>query len=372
MHSTSYNNCRQNSKIMSVITFLLPHTGCRPIGGYKVVYEYSNKLVADGHKVNIIYPAAMFFKEMNFGKKFRALARYIYRFIFRNYTAKKWFPLDARIQEHWVWSLAEKNVPSSDFYIATAIKTSVCLNEYKCDSNSKLYLIQDFENWGKVSTEEVLATYHFHLRKIVISNWLKKVVEDSGEQAYLICNGFDFNYFKRTKDPHTRNRYCIAMLYHKSPYKGCEDAFRALALVKEKYSQLKVLIFGTPPRPTDLPEWYEYYQRPDQKVHNWIYNEAAIFVGPSRLEGWGLTVGEAMMCGCAVACTDNPGFLEMAKDGETALVSSINNSEELAHNILRLVENDELRYHIAESGYKNIQQFSWDKSYEKLKELLNI
>lgn len=356
---------------MSVVTFLLPGAGCNPIGGFKVVYEYSNRLVADGYEVNIIYPAVMFFKELSFRKKCRTLVRYVYRLIFRNYTAQDWFPLDDRVKEYWVWSLAERNVPSSDFYVATAIKTSVYLNDYNYHSNSKLYLIQGFENWGGISKEEVLETYHFPLRKIIISNWLKKVVEDSGEQATLICNGFDFRYFIRQINPEDRDRYHVAMLYHKAPHKGCEDAFKALDRVKEKYPQLKVSIFGSPPRPIGLPDWYDYHQRPDRETHNRIYNEAAIFVGPSRLEGWGLTVGEAMMCGCAVACTDNPGFLEMATDGDTALLSPVNNPERLACNIQRLIEDDTLRYRIAEEGYKNIQKFTWEQSYSKLKNILS-
>ncbi|MDD6723064.1 MAG: glycosyltransferase, partial [Bacteroidales bacterium] len=70
-----------------------------------------------------------------------------------------------------------------------------------------------------------------------------------------------------------------------------------------------------PARPSGLPEWIDYHQRPDDELHLRINNEAAIYIGTSRTEGWGLTVGEAMMCGQAVCCTDNAGFREMATDG---------------------------------------------------------
>lgn len=37
------------------ITFCLPnHNYKSPIGGYKMVYEYANRLVEKGHSVNII------------------------------------------------------------------------------------------------------------------------------------------------------------------------------------------------------------------------------------------------------------------------------------------------------------------------------
>ena len=110
-------------------------------------------------------------------------------------------------------------------------------------------------------------------------------------------------------------------------------------------------------------------KRPSDELHNRLNNEAAIFIGTSKTEGWGLTVGEAMMCGQAVCCTDNAGYQEMAIDGETALVSPVGDSEAMANNIIRLIEDEELRYRIANNGYQFIQRFTWEESYHKLKTL---
>ena len=128
---------------------------------------------------------------------------------------------------------------------------------------------------------------------------------------------------------------------------------------------MRVLIFGTNSRPDFLPEWYEYYQTPDKETHNRINNTAAIYVGASPIEGFGLTVGEAMLCGEAVACTNNDGYQEMAKDNQTALLSPINDSKALAKSIIRLIEDDDLRYRLANAGEQYIRQnFDWDKSVE--------
>ena len=40
---------------MAIITFILPRTGEEPIGGFKVVYEYANRLAKDGYHINIVY-----------------------------------------------------------------------------------------------------------------------------------------------------------------------------------------------------------------------------------------------------------------------------------------------------------------------------
>lgn len=159
-------------------------------------------------------------------------------------------------------------------------------------------------------------------------------------------------------------------MYHKDQRKDLPTAFKAFDIVKEKIPQLHVTLFGVFEKP-ELPSWYDYYQRPNKKLFNELYNNAAIYVGSSQVEGWGLTVGEAMQCGCAVACTDNKGYLEMAKDGVTALVSPVKDPQALADNIIKLIEDNQLRYKIAQCGYNYIQRLNIFNSYKLLKRTLN-
>ena len=357
------------------VVFLLPIGSVNPIGGYKVVYEYANRLVADGHNVSIVYPAYLFEVNKSFLVTFyhrcKAILRYAYWGIKKIYSGRNWFKLDERISERWVYSLACP-LPQGDVYIATAVQTAVYLNRHdEISNNRKYYLIQHFENWDGITDQEVLATYHFPLHKIVIASWLEKIVHEVGETCVLIPNGFDFTYFKKTVSVSCRNRYMVCMLYHLSNWKGCSDGLRALDIVKKTHPDLQVNIFGVSPRPEELPDWYHYYQRPDRETHNRLYNESAIFIGTSWTEGWGLTVGEAMICGCAVVCTDNAGYLEMATDGETALVSPVKDVEALANNVVRLIEDDDLRYRIANAGNRNIQQFTWESAYGKFKNVIS-
>ena len=148
------------------VVILFPGSAHRPIGGHKVVYEYANRFVADGYAVDMIYPAYSFrygkliFRE--FLRRFSyAPLKYIIRCLFHLYSCRKWFPLDKRIREHWVYSLRKNHIPNADIYIDTAIKTSVYLNSYKdVPNNSKLYFIQGYECWGYVSKTDLYKTYH--------------------------------------------------------------------------------------------------------------------------------------------------------------------------------------------------------------------
>ena len=349
------------------ITFLFPNSGSQLSGGLKVVCEYANRLATDGHNVNIAYAGSIFWSNKTWFYKMTGIVRFL-RTWFMGYSCRNWFALDKRVKEHWCWSLNERHVPQSDIYICTSPYTAMYLKNYAV--GRKFYLIQDYENWGNLTDIGLRETYHFPLHKIVISHWLKAIMDEEKETCTIIPNGFHPEDFVLHTPISSKDKYYVTMLYHTMSRKDCTMGFRALDIVHEKYPQLHVNIFGTPERPSTLPEWYNYYQQPDKQTLNRLYDQAGIFIGTSRVEGWGLTIGEAMLCGCAVACTDIPGYREMATDNVTALMSPVGDSNAMAANIIRLIEDDALRCKIAEAGHQNIQQYTWDKSYAMLKKVL--
>jgi len=354
---------------MSHIVFLLPGHGLKPIGGHKVVYEYANRFIDQGNEVSIIYGASCLFNKMSLQKKSFAVFRYLYFKFSKKYLPYSWFDLNRKISIYYSWDLSEKHI-KGDIVFATSMETAIISNQYKTiDKKNIYYLIQDFEywHWGK---ELATQTWHFNFTKIVISPWFQELGNQLGVKTTLIENGFDFEKFYVDLPVEKKDKFSVIMLYHKLESKGSSDGIKALNIVKERIPQLKVILFGTSKRPENLPDWYKYYQLPNKETLKNIYNQSAVYVGTSHTEGWGLTIGEAMQCGCAVACTNNDGYLIMAEHNETALVSSIKDPEALSENIVKLVENDDLRFNLAKNGNLNIQKYTWEKSFQKINELI--
>lgn len=359
---------------MKSITFLLPPFQYSPVGGFKVALEYANRLAIDGYHVHIVYADATKYKDgLSFKLKMKLLIKhYLFKLKILHRSIRIWFPLDKRVKEHHVFKLKYHYVPKTDIYICTAVDTAPYLNEYPIESSRKFYFIQDYEKWGR-SDSDVRQTYHFPMNKIVISSWLKDIlVQEEHEKCDIVPNGFDMSEYYLTLPIKSKNKYVISMLNHYDKRKGCSISFSALNIVKQRYPQLEVNIFGTPARPASLPEWYHYYQSPSKEEHLRINNESAIYIAASVDEGWGLTIGEAMLCGQAVACTDNRGFREMAQDGITAFLSPVNDAEALANNIISLIEDDEKRYEIANNGMEFIKTLSIDNSYRLFKTVLGL
>lgn len=358
----------QNKKSIS---FLIPSVSSHPAGGYKVIYEQANRLVNDGYKVLIVYPVICRIKKQPLKTRIGDIKRFftLYLFNLHKDISPVWFNTDKRIAHRLVFTPKQRNVPKTTFYCATALATSYFLQKYKVAEKNKIYYIQDFEAWDGHTDEQVYHSYRFPMKKIVIAPWLAQRVEYAGEKSVLIPNGFDFGYFQLINPIENRLPYEVVMLYHKDDRKRCCDSIEALKIVKQKIPQLHVTMFGTPEKP-ELPEWFDYIRCPDKETHNKIYNDAAIFVAASKTEGFGLTVGESMICGCAVACTDNEGFSMMVRNEQTGLLSPVFDIEKLAENILRLIQNDHLRIRIAKQGNEFIQQFTWEKAYNSFKRIL--
>ena len=356
------------------LAFFLPSKEKGPVGGYKIVYEYANKFVAEGYNVSIIYPYVS--ANYNIGKNLVSKIKFILGFCIRKLKRtlfpNEWFKLDSKIKKKHISKFTDKYIKKFNKYtiIATAIRTAFELNDAKTiPTKQKYYFIQDFESWG-ISDEEVYNSYRLPLKKITIAPWLQERVKQVGHDALLIPNGFDFEYFKLTNPIEKRCPTEVAMLYHEDDRKRCVDSMAALEEVKKKIPDLHVTMFGTPERPSNLPEWFTYYQCPDRETHNAVYNNAAIFVAASKAEGFGLTVGEAMICGCSITCTNNGGFSCMAIHDKTALLSPVFDVESLAHNIITLIKDDNLRIRLAKTGNEYIKQFTWEQAFNLFKKAI--
>lgn len=350
------------------IVFLLPEYFEVPIGGYRVVFEYANRLSEDGFDVTLVYPSFLFFRRSRLLRKLKLL----YRFLLYHVKRRKgvtWYPLDERIKSVYVSSLRQQHVPASDYYVATAVETAYYLNEYKnVPATHKVYFIQAVEDWTW-GLETVMTSWRFEMQKVVISPWLLSKLRAIGEEAILVVNGVDRKGLFLKKGIHERHPTKVMMLYHKQLLKGCDDGLKALTLVRMKWPDLRAVWFGSFPKPAHLPDWIEYHRLPSVEKLNDLYNESAIYLAPSRSEGFGLTVGEAMTCGCAVVCTDAGGFLTMATHEVNALVVPVGDVQSMADAIDRLIEDEALRLKLASQGHVSVARFTWDRAYALFKNL---
>ena len=90
-----------------------------------------------------------------------------------------------------------------------------------------------------------------------------------------------------------------------------------------------------------------------------FYSAADAFVFPTRYEGFGLPLLEAMTCGCPVITSDNSSVREVA--GDAALYAPCDDIEAIASGIRRVIEDATLRESLVARGYAQISRFSWER-----------
>ncbi|MGB9754961.1 MAG: hypothetical protein C0183_13430 [Roseiflexus castenholzii] len=90
-----------------------------------------------------------------------------------------------------------------------------------------------------------------------------------------------------------------------------------------------------------------------------LYNAAALFVFPSRYEGFGLPILEAMACGAPVVAANNSSIPEVA--GEAALLVDAESPLSIARAIERLLNDASLRDELRARGMQRAASFSWQR-----------
>lgn len=159
-------------------------------------------------------------------------------------------------------------------------------------------------------------------------------------------------------------------------YKGFDILIKSWERICRKYPEWKLKIIGdgsekninflkTLANNIDNIEFSHFTTNIQQE-----YQKASIYCLPSRYEGWGLVVPEAMSQGCAtIACDYKGRQKEVIKDNINGIICQPENEIQLTDKIELLIDNNDLRAKIALNAMRSLDQlseFCIAKEWEKL------
>ena len=167
-----------------------------------------------------------------------------------------------------------------------------------------------------------------------------------------------------------------------STQKGLNLLIRAMPKVLSVYPDCKLRIVGQGPSLPEMQAMAEdsgiagnvSFLGPMASIDlAQIYREAALLVFPSiSEEGFGLVCVEAMACECPVIAANQPATREIINDGVTGVLFNQGDWDDLACQIITLLNNPALRCRIGINGRKSVtQHFDWKIISGKYRELLN-
>ncbi len=149
-------------------------------------------------------------------------------------------------------------------------------------------------------------------------------------------------------------------------YKNFPLAVRTLALLPE-YSL--IMVGGGPPTNEErrlldrlLAGRYRHVGVLDGDSLNAVYNRAHCLIYPSRYEGFGIPVLEAMRAGCPVVAADNSALTETTADAGILVASD--HPEDWARRIADLDDPDRRGRWLA-AGRQHATGYSWQRCYDE-------
>jgi glycosyltransferase involved in cell wall biosynthesis len=116
---------------------------------------------------------------------------------------------------------------------------------------------------------------------------------------------------------------------------------------------------------TNRMRWIGFVPREELPL---FFNAADVFVFPSRYEGFGLPVLEAMACGCPTVTTNASSLPEVA--GDAAILVLPDDIPALGDAILRVLTDNELHERMRQKGLQQAGKFSWVRAARDTIDLL--
>ncbi|RYZ91535.1 MAG: glycosyltransferase family 1 protein [Moraxellaceae bacterium] len=183
----------------------------------------------------------------------------------------------------------------------------------------------------------------------------------------VIANGIDTDIFQPL--PHIKRKpwQLITTASSDQPLKGLSILLNSLALLREEFPQLKLLVIGKlkPDGVTEkelnnlqLSDCVEFKTGISTGALVTAYAESKMAIVPSLYEGFGLPAGEALACGVPLICSDGGALPEVV--GDAALLVKAGDVNELVQAIRYLLTSEAECEALSLAGrLRSLQHLSW-------------
>jgi glycosyltransferase involved in cell wall biosynthesis len=161
--------------------------------------------------------------------------------------------------------------------------------------------------------------------------------------------------------------------------KGADVLIRAFAEICDLVPEMRLRLVGTGPGLDALIEMIPFgcrdrihflgFQQPAAMPK--IFAEADIFVLPSRHDGWGVVVNEALGAGLPIIVSDRVGARDLVENGCNGFITAAGEVDVLASALLKLTQSGALRQTLGRSSAERASHWDVDEGVRRWVELSN-
>lgn len=192
----------------------------------------------------------------------------------------------------------------------------------------------------------------------------------------IVHSGIDARVFrpgKKAKQPIVL--YLGRLKYYKSLHVFILSASRII----EKYPDVQFVIAGDGEEREKLSQLTKqlnlesnitFLGKVSQEEKRDLMQKAWVFVNPSFMEGWGITVLEANACGTPVVASDVPGLRDSVRNPHVGYLVDYADVNGFSKKIMRIITHTDLREKMSFSAVQWARQFKWNQSAQKSLKIL--
>ncbi len=339
------------------VTFLLPARGRS--GGIRVTVEMANKLLARGYTVRVAYH-----DETNI-LSFQGLKSLVRDVVIGAIAGKNSdFIHEFKGKVEAFKSLEDLSYERGEILIAVGVYFIPQLLALKADVIKLRY---DHGLPGDVN-DPLYEHLRMPIDTICVSEGIVPIVErELGRKVLgVVPNGIDTDQYYLEPGPTKDGIGTIwATQYEKAP----EETMELLQAIKRELPGTPLRVFGRPNRPQGLsPKEYARFPSIDQSRR--LYNSCMLWLITSRSEGFSLPTLEAMACGAVVISSNHMNASKLIDDGLNGFIVPFGDTEGFIAKIKEVRADEALRIRISEKARETVQQYSWDRSADKMETVL--
>ena len=334
------------------ITFLVPERGL--VGGIKVMGEYAGRLRVRGHDVAVMYPGG---------------TRNVKRWLQRWTTRRTPDALDdSGCMLTAVREFTSETVPDADVILTTGLRAVRAASALPPEKGRVVEIVQ-----GTIDMEEGLAEVRrvmaLPVHRVGVSDYVARYLKNQfGVEAAVVSNGVDHSQFYNN-ERQFRTPRTVGMIYVAGEMKGTAEAFEAMRQVRDQWPDVRLVMYGAK-RPRNAPPRTEVFIRPKASRLRAIYSSCEIWLAPSRSEGFGLPVVEAMACGVVPVATRAGGHECIIEEEVSGFLVPVGDGEAMAKRIALLLEDESLLRTMSGAAHERSLAFDWQTSTDGLEALL--
>ncbi len=349
------------------ITFVVPAPNLA--GGTRVIATHADRLKARGHTVTVVAQPVL---SLTRNAKIKSILRGTWPREPERRSHFDGMQAELRIMDH-VGPATDADVPDADVVIATWWETAFAVEALSPSKGKKFYFIQHDEGSKHFLNDFGHGSYHLPLHKITIAGWLVDLMKDrySDPDVDLVPNSVDTSLFYSSE--RTKNSVpSVGLMYSKTVFKGTDIGLSAITKVREKVSNLNIVSFGHKLQPDlPFPKGVHFIKSPRQQLIKELYSMCDVWLVPSRSEGFGLPILEAMACRCPVIATDTGCAKDVIEDGLNGYVVDVDDVNAMATRLLHVLSLDDGAWRsMSDAALRTAEAYSWEDASDLFEEAL--